>query len=40
MQFRIDKSVMLVMKMGKIVKPHGTELPNEKVINSLEEGES
>ena len=37
MQFWIDKCAMLVMKKGKILKSDGTELPNEKVIKSLEE---
>ena len=40
MGFGIDKSAMLVMKKGKIVKSDGTELRNEKVINSLKVGES
>ena len=40
MPFRIDKSAMLVMKKGKIVKSDGIELPNDKVIKSLKEGES
>ena len=40
MQLGIDKSAILVMKKGKIVKPDGTELPNEEVIKSLEEGQS
>ena len=31
---------MLVMKKMKIKKPDGIELPNEKVINLLEERES
>ena len=31
---------MLVMKRGKIIKLDGIELPNDKVIKSLEEGES
>ena len=29
MPFRIDKSAILVMKKGKIVKSDGTELPND-----------
>ena len=37
MQLGIDKSAILVMKKGKIVKSDGTELPNEEVIKSLEE---
>ena len=40
MPFRIDKSAMVVMKKGKIVKSDGIELPNDKVIKSLKEGES
>ena len=40
MQFRIDKCAMLVMKKGKIVKSDGIQLLNDKVIKSLEEGES
>ena len=31
-QLGIDKYDMLVMKKGKIVKPDGIKLPNEKVI--------
>ena len=37
MQFGIDKCAMLVMKKGKIVKSDGIQLPNDKVIKSLEE---
>ena len=40
MQFGIDKCAMLVMEKGKIVKSDGIQLPNEKVIKSLEDGES
>ena len=40
MQFGIDKCAMLVMKKGKIVKSDGIQLPNDKVIKSLQEGES
>ena len=40
MQFGIDKCAMLVMKKGKIVKSDGIQLPNGKVVISLEEGES
>ena len=36
MQFKIDKCVMLVIKKGKIVTSDDTELPNEKVMKSLE----
>ena len=39
MQFKIVKFVMLVIKKGKMVTSDDTELPNEKVIKSLE-GES
>ena len=39
-QFGIDKCAMLVMKKGKIVKSDGIQLPNGKVIKSLEKGES
>ena len=39
MQFGIDKCAMLVMKRGKIVNSDGIQLPNDKVIKSLE-GES
>ena len=31
---------MLVMRKGKIVKSDGIQLPSDKVIKSLEEGES
>ena len=40
MEFGIEKSAMLVMGKGKIVKSVGIELPNGKVIKSLQEGES
>ena len=40
MQLGIDKSAILVMKKGKIVKSDGIELPNEEVIKSLEERQS
>ena len=40
MEFGIEKSAMLVMKKGKIVKSVGIELPDGKVIKSLQEGES
>ena len=40
MQFGIDKCAMLVMKKGKIVKSDGIQLPHDKVIKSLEKGES
>ena len=40
MEFGIEKCAMLVMEKGKIVKSVGTELPDGKVIKSLQEGES
>ena len=40
MQFGIEKCAILVIKKRKIVKSDGIELPNDKVIKSLEEGES
>lgn len=40
MLFWIDKGAMLLMKKMKIVKSDGIELPNDKVIKSLKEGES
>ena len=40
MEFGIEKCAMLAMKKGKIVKPVGIELPDGKIIKSLEEGES
>ena len=40
MQFGIDKCSMFVIKKEKIVKSDGIQLPNDKVIKSLEEGES
>ena len=40
MQFGIDKCVMLVMKKENIVKSNGIQLPKDKVIKSLEKGES
>ena len=36
----IEKCAMLVMEKGKIVKSVGIELPDCKVIKSLQEGES
>ena len=38
MEFGIDKCAMLVMEKGKIVKSVGIELPDGKVIKSLQEG--
>ena len=40
MEFRIEKCAMLVIEKGKIVKSLGIELPDGKVIESLQEGES
>ena len=40
MEFGIEKCIMLVMEKGKIVKSIGIELPDGKVIKSLQEGES
>ena len=40
MEFGIEKCAMLVMETGKIVKSVVIELPDGKVIKSLQEGES
>ena len=40
MEFGIEKCAVLVMVKGKIVKSIGIELPDGKVIKSLQEGES
>ena len=40
MEFDREKCAMLVMEKGKIVRSVVTELPNGKVIKSLQEGES
>ena len=40
MEFVIEKCAMLVIEKGKIVKSVGIELPDGKVIKSLQEGES
>ena len=40
MEFGIEKCAMLVMEKGKIVKSVGIELPDGKVIKSLQKGES
>ena len=40
MEFGAEKCAMLVMEKGKIVKSFGIELPDGKVIKSLQEGES
>ena len=39
-EFAIETCAILVMEKGKIVKSVGIELPNGKVIKSLQEGES
>ena len=39
-QFGIIKCPLLVMKKGKTVKSDSIQLPNDKVIKSLEEGGS
>ena len=39
MEFGIEKCAVLVMEKGKIVKSVGIELPDGKVIKSLQEGE-
>ena len=39
MEFVIEKCAMLLMEKGKIVKSVAIELPNGKVIKSLQEGE-
>ena len=40
MEFGIEKCAMLVMEKGNIVKSVGIELPDGKVIRSLQKGES
>ena len=40
MEFGTEKCAMLAMEKRKIVKSVGIELPNGKVIKSLQEGES
>ena len=40
MEFGIEKCTMLIMEKGKIVKSVGIELPDGKVIKSLQESES
>ena len=40
MEIGIEKCFMLVMEEWKIVKSFGIELPDGKVIKSLQEGES
>ena len=39
-EFSIEKCAMLVIEKGKVVKSVGIELPDGKVIKSLQEGES
>ena len=39
-EFAIEKCTMLVTEKEKIVKSFGTELPDGKIIKSLQEGES
>ena len=39
-EFGIEKCATLVMEKGNIVKSVGIELPDGKVIKSLQEGES
>ena len=38
MEFGIEKCAMLLMEKGKIVKSVGIQLPDDKVIKSLQEG--
>ena len=40
MEFGMERCVMLVMETGKIINSVGIELPDGKVIKSLQEGES
>ena len=40
MEFGIERSAMLVIEKGKIVKSVGIKLPDGKVIKPLQEGES
>ena len=40
MEFGIEKCALLLMEKGKIVKSVGIELPDGKVIKSLQKGES
>ena len=40
MEFGIEKCTMLVIEKRKIVKSVGIELPDRKVIKSLQEGDS
>ena len=38
MEFGIEKCAMLLMEKGKIVNSVGIQLPDDKVIKSLQEG--
>ena len=40
MEFSVEKCAVLVIEKGKIVKSVSVELPDGKVIKSLQEGES
>ena len=40
MEFSIEKSTILVIEKGNIVKSVGIELPDGKVTKSLQEGKS
>ena len=40
MEFGIQKCAMLMIETGKILKSVGTEMPDDKVIKSLQEDES
>ena len=40
MEFGIEKYALLVIEKGKIVNSVGIELPDSKVIKSLQEGKS
>ena len=39
-EFGIEKCAMLAIEKGEIIKSVGIELPDDKVIKSLQEGES
>ena len=39
-EFGVEKSAMLAIEKGEIIKSVGIELPDDKVIKSLQEGES
>ena len=40
MEFGIEKCAMLMIETGKILKSVGIEMPDDKVIKSLQEDES